>query len=310
MEVDVRDGRRDDALRRLQSVEHDAAVAEGVQRGPLPDVADAAAALDEPRDFTHARVGAVPRLERSELVHLRGVAKHVRKPGLPAAVAREQLLVRHRADVRVPVAVRAERLPHERVEQIRETENLRAVPRQRRPAERGGGERGTVRGPRTTLRARVPITRRRHRRFRVVSQERAHGDVQVSHASVDAPEGGFSVFVPLVREVGSEDEEEAQHDGDAEVAVEVEREVALLRARDVLAARDHLRRVREEPDQRGEDDLRDDVRDDGVGDGEDLEEKRQGPPREVPGRAPEDDPPRPAQTSVRGPAGRAAGAAG
>jgi hypothetical protein len=92
---------------------------------------------------------------------------------------------------------------------------------------------------------------------------------------VHAPEILFALVVPLVREVRAEDEEKRQHDGHAEVPVQVKRHVALRIVRDVFPALTNFHDVRDQPDERGGDDLRDHPRDDRVLQSEDLLRERE-----------------------------------
>ena len=215
----------------------------------VAEVPRASVVLDDGRDLRNAHVRAVPRFQKFKLLELVAVFHDVRHPRLASAVARHELLVRDGADVAVPVPLSSHRLPEERVEQVRESEQLHAIFRHLRRRER---------------RVRGVAHRRRRRRRRHRSQKRRRGDVQVSQPAVHAPEILFALVVPLVREVRAEDEEKRQHDGHAEVPVQVKRHVALRVVRDVFPALTNFHDVRDQPDERGGDDLRDHPRDDRV----------------------------------------------
>ena len=158
----------------------------------------------------------------------------------------------------------ARSVPHERVKQVGEPENLRAI-----------------RSERVIVVVVVLVVAVCFRfRFRLVArappEEHCGGDVQVSNPAVHGAERGFALLVPLPREVRAEHQQERQHHGDAQVAVEVEGHVALLVGSHALAAIDNLGDVGAETGDRREHDLRHNLQQDRASQLEDLREEREG----------------------------------
>ena len=267
VQVLVRDGRRDDAFHGLQRVQNDAQITKSVHRGAFAQTPHTPFVLDDGADLARARVRAVPRVKRAELPSLLGVQKQVGHARLSAAVARQQLVVRDRPNVGVPVPLPARGVPDERVQQIGEPENLRAISRQRvLLLVVVVGEVGCF----------VPA------RLHAPPEEHGGGDVEVAYPAVHGAERGLPLLVPLPRQVRAEHQQKRKHHRDAQVPVEVERHVALLVGRHAFAAIRDLGDVGEQAGHRRQHDLRHGLQQDRASQPEDLREEREGVRGELP----------------------------
>ena len=290
MQVLIRNRRRDDALGGFQRVEHRLTIAKRVQRRAFAEVPHSSVMFDDGRDFRHRHVGSIPRLERAKFLGLSLILDDVGDAGFAAAVARHQLVVRHRSDVAVSVPLPANGVANERVQKVRETKNLHPIARESR-------------GVQSVLRRVAAIERRRRRRVRrpgMRSEERGARDVQVTYTAVHGAQRGFPLLVSVPREVRAEDEEKREDDGYAEMSVEVERDVALLVRLDVVAAVRDLDDVGEEADDGGEHNLRHHLEHDGILELEYLGEEREAAVGEFLDLSREDHLARSAETAVDG----------